>query len=124
MDEDNTFLTRVSADGGCSKKKQHIVESSDLKLPELKSGMAGQSILDISHISAAKSTVSSHKNMKDDADERRSSQSSNFRNKMVASARNKSQAAHSRYAKIPTENLKFQQFMEILLKSGIDKDTI
>ena len=88
MDEDNTFLTRVSADHGTKKSK---VIDSDLKLPELKTGMAGQSILDISHISAAKSTVSSHKNMKVDDDEpRRSSHSSNFHSKMAAQARNKS----------------------------------
>ena len=43
---------------------------------------------------------------------------------MGAAARHKSQFHVSRYAKIPTENIKFEQFMDILLKSGIDKDTI
>ena len=89
MDEDNTFLTRVSADAVGAKKSKAVLDT-DLKLPELKTGMAGQSILDISHISAAKSTVSSHKNMKDDDEPRRSSQSSNFHSKMAAQARNKS----------------------------------
>jgi len=78
--------------------------------------------MDISHISAAKSTISSRKDLAEEIP--RSRQSSQYTSKMAAQARNKSQYHVSRYAKIPTENIKFDQFMDILLKSGIDKDTI
>lgn len=130
-DDAGTFMTRISEDGQGSQKAKPAVDdyntSRAVVLPDLQirqpgTGKSKLHATDESFMSANKSVASSSRN----SDKKRFF-TQNHNRALSNATRNRNtmnMTSHYKQGSIPTENLKFSQFLDILFTSGMTKSEI